>query len=456
MKKIPLGPVIVELIGPSGSGKSAFAQSFAVHDKYEVVSSDALRERFAGDRRRQDRNDLVYNEFDRQICMRLEQGKRVVADATHIRDTSRRRTAKLARKYGAKVVYVVFDRSITAKYHKAGWRADVRIGGKSLIDRDQEGFDANIGKILSGDAGLADVVIDTRTEEFDVVMPLSRSDPTLTPEQAVLADITSRGYQGILYVGDIHGNLIGLQKMIDLARRLNLFLFTMGDLVDYAPGTIAVADLFAELMFQGEAGGILGNHERKMLRYVTKERIEGIYANEGGFQGELSHGNDVTVNQIKAKTDRERWRWETRFIGMCELLPHFVRMPRYYFVHGAATPKMLQADEFWFNRNTKEETYAMYGQVSGHDKDNPLRCYDWLDEIPPGMTVVIGHDCLCQTEPFVKRGALGGRLVALDTGSSKPDRAPNGRLSAMALDIDYHKKDGWKLVNEQFYSDVDL
>src|ERR1051326_1142327 len=164
MKKIPLGPVIVELIGPSGSGKSAFAQSFAVHDKYEVVSSDALRERFAGDRRRQDRNDLVYNEFDRQICMRLEQGKRVVADATHIRDSARRRTAKLARKYGAKVIYVVLDRSIAAKFHTAGWRADVKVGGKGLIERDDEVFLANRQKILAGDSGLADLVIDTRKD----------------------------------------------------------------------------------------------------------------------------------------------------------------------------------------------------------------------------------------------------------------------------------------------------
>src|ERR1044071_5839854 len=111
MKKITQGPTLVVLIGPSGSGKSSFAHHFKVHDPYSVVSTDELRIEFTGDIRRQDKNDLVMNEFDRRICMRLEQGKRVIADATHIRNSARRRTAKLARKYGARVIYVVFDRS---------------------------------------------------------------------------------------------------------------------------------------------------------------------------------------------------------------------------------------------------------------------------------------------------------------------------------------------------------
>jgi len=455
MKKIPVGAALIVLIGPSGSGKTTFATQFSPH---EVVSTDALRVELTGDHRRQDMNDLVFNEFDRRISMRLEMGGRVVADATHIRDSTRRRTAKLAQKYGAKVVYVVFDRSIAAKLHKAGWRADVRVDGKELIVRDDETFEANERKILAGD-GIADVVIDTRRDEWDFVNPLARTDPTLSPEQAVLADITGRveGYQGILFIGDVHGNTTGLLKLLELAEKKNLFPFSLGDLVDYAPGTIDVANRFADLMFQGKAAGVMGNHERKILRWIMQERIEGLFANDKGFTGELSHGNDVTVNQIKAMTDVDRLHFETRFIGMCRLLPHFARFPRYYAVHGAATPKMLDADEFAFNRNSKQEAFAVFGQTSGKTVDgNPERIYDWVEQIPPRMTVVVGHDCRCQTVPYVTRGAAGGQAVFLDTGSSKPDRFPHGRLSGMALDIEYQKREGFRLVNERFYSDVEL
>lgn len=452
-KKITLGPTLVILVGPSGSGKSTFAKQFPVS---EIVSADALREELLGDFRRQDANDLIMNEFDRRILLRLEAGLRVVADASHLRDSARKRTARLAAKFGANLIYVVIDRPLMAKMKTAGWRSNVRINGTELVVAHDATFNANIGKILNGD-GLGALVVDTRKEVPEIVVPLARD--TLDDARP-LYDIHSRGYNGILVVGDVHGNMSGLRRMIEFADKNKLFPLFMGDIVDYYPETLETADVVADMMFKGLAASVMGNHERKIFRYVTKERGEGVFATEGGYAGELSHGNDVTVNQLKvmgAASAADRLRWETRFIGMYGLMPHAIIFPRYFFTHGAANPRMLTMDVFRYPPDSVEESLAVFGETTGKVVNGiPERIYNWVNAIPPRQTVVVGHDCRCETYPFIAAGEAGGRAVFLDTGSSKPDRFPEGRLSAMALTIESKKKIGFVLENERFYSEMEI
>lgn len=447
---IPTGPTLVELVGPAAAGKSEFAKQFSPD---EAVSTDALRQEFAGDFRRQDRDDLVHAIFDQRICTRLEAGLRVVADATHIRDTDRRRTAKLAAKYGARVIYVVIDRPLTTKLKHAGWRENVYVNGKPLVIAHDDTFRANLNKILAGDS-IAHV-IDTRPGQVapDIVMPLSRES-----EQGTIMDIHSRGFKGIIFIGDLHGNIPGLRKLLNYAVENDLFMIFLGDIVDYHPDTLRAAEIVSDLIFRGDAASIFGNHEKKDLKVVLSERSQGIFATDNpGFRGELSEGNAVTINQLKAMLPEDRLKWETRFIGMCEQMPHMIRLPRYLAVHGAANTRMLSTNEFRFAPDSTEESLACYGETTGKLVDGfPERIYDWVDEIPPRQTVVVGHECRQQTYPLVQAGKAGGRAVFLDTGSSKPDRFPDGRLSGMILDIVLKKKDGFVLENERFVTEHDL
>jgi hypothetical protein len=452
--RITLGPTLAVLVGPSAGGKSTFAKQFRPN---EIVSSDALRHEYTGDFRRQDMNDVVMAEFDRRICTRLEAGLRVVADATHIKDSDRRRTARLAEKYGARLIYVVINRSLETKIKHAGWRSGIRINGKELVVAHDETFRANEGKILSGD-GLGATVVDARREIPYIVMPLAR-DPygTWPIEQCTIADIYSRGYQGILVIGDIHGNVPGLLSMMRYARENRLFLLSLGDVVDYHPETLKAADILASAMFRGEAAAVLGNHEKKIFRFVTKDRLDGLFATEKGFTGELSEGNEVTVNQLKAMMPEDRFKWETKFIGMCALMPHTYRFPRYFFVHGATNTRMLDATNFRFDEDSAEESLACYGETTGKKVNGfPERIYKWVNEVPPRQTVVVGHDCRSETYPLIVSGLAGGRAIFLDTGSSKPDRFPDGGLSGMVLEIDHKKKVGFVLENEKFVVERDL
>ncbi len=176
-----------------------------------------------------------------------------------------------------------------------------------------------------------------------------------------------------------------------------------------------------------------------------------------GYTGDLSEGNFTTTNQVKAMLVEDRLKWETRFLGLCATMPHYIRMPQWFFTHGAAGKKMFEATCFRFPFKSTEEGYALYGQTSGKIVLGfPERLYGWIEDVPPRINVVVGHDCRGDNEPLLQTGAAGGRVIFLDTGSSKLDRFENGHLSAMSLLIAERKKIGLLLENERFYDERTL
>ncbi len=65
---------------------------------------------------------------------------------------------------------------------------------------------------------------------------------------------------------------------------------------------------------------------------------------------------------------------------------------------------------------------ALYGEPTGRLKADgyPERSLRWVDRIPAGMTVYVGHDRRSgDGRPYVRRGAAGGQAIFLDTGAGK-------------------------------------
>ena len=181
MKVIPAAPALVILIGPTGAGKSTWAAKHFTED--EVIDTDAVRIEF-GEARGMSRDNLatlfksvweteeqqIIEEYHRRIKAGIDDEKRVVAEASHLRKEVRLKVANIGLTCNVPVIYVVFDRPREDKLKTAGWRAEAPIiNGLGIIDRYAKRFEANEADILCGDNISTITVIDTRSEGYHVV-----------------------------------------------------------------------------------------------------------------------------------------------------------------------------------------------------------------------------------------------------------------------------------------------
>ena len=137
------------MVGPSGAGKSTWIDTNNLGDM-SVVSSDSIRADLCGDFRDQSKNLRVFEAFHEIAVANLKNGIPVILDATHLRNADRIKSAKLVPE-DVPVRYVVIDRPLKAKIATAGWRAEVSVKGKTLIEFHDQVFKSNIKAILAGD-----------------------------------------------------------------------------------------------------------------------------------------------------------------------------------------------------------------------------------------------------------------------------------------------------------------
>ena len=223
------------------------------------------------------------------------------------------------------------------------------------------------------------------------------------------------GFDTLRVIGDVHGNLDGLQQAIQVPH--STFLLFLGDLIDYDPRGIEVVDIVYDLMMDGRAMSLQGNHEMKIANYVRRERTE------DGFQGKLTHGNQHTADALAAMNPQRRQEWEDKFLDLVSKSPDWVEIGRHMFTHGAVHPEMWGNQEMRGPKKkgkSKVSAYAMFGQTSGKFVDGyPERLYTWVDDLPHQHSAVVGHDIRSREAPMAVHGKGGGNALFLDTGSSK-------------------------------------
>ncbi len=414
MLKIPLHALVV-MVGPSGAGKSSFIEK--TFKPYEVVSSDGIRQELSGSFRNQHLNGVVFKEFYRRIKMKLEIGERVVADATHLKKKDRLKTAMIGVDMHVPVFYIVVDRPLEDKLATGGWRLDV----KGLIEKHHETFKGQEKDITSGD-NIA-TVIDTRTsveegaESVEVVEKFDFDN--------IVTNIKYRGFDGISVIGDVHGMTDDFKKHINDAKALNNLIVQLGDVVDYGPDAVGCVDLMYRLVVNGDAIFIIGNHERKLEKYLQQ-------AKEGKVRIQVKGGIEATVEQLNRLGETKREMFELKFATLMNHARHHVRIGNNLFVHASSTRAMWSTV---INRLVGfDENRAVFGEV---DKNIPLnedgfpnRLYNWIDEITEGHTAYVGHAYLDLVNPVTKMGKFGGRAIFVDTGSGK-----GGALSSINIPL---------------------
>ena len=95
-------------VGLPGSGKSTYAKNFIKDKNIEYLSSDELRAVYGKDETDQSVTSIVFGHIKRKVDEFLKDGKNVLVDATSVNRRERSDYINTAKKYGAKVIALVF------------------------------------------------------------------------------------------------------------------------------------------------------------------------------------------------------------------------------------------------------------------------------------------------------------------------------------------------------------
>lgn len=196
----------------------------------------------------------------------------------------------------------------------------------------------------------------------------------------------------VSFIGDVHGQYAGLQKLIPQCEGHLIF---MGDLIDRGPQSKEVVALVRELCASGQASCILGNHEFALVSSLGLPDYGVSYKADffaawcqiyGGFQTLASYNfGDPTMNEIREEMyDDLVWMYE---------LPWFIQDSQskyeYIAVHAGLNSrepldlqlKSLGHTQSWWNQQDMLPP-SIYEHERAHQ--NP-------PDLPKNTCVVSGH-----------------------------------------------------------------
>lgn len=368
MKTIPLNSLVF-LIGVDRNSLTLF-------DSHEYVDVNTIQDSLVGSAVRPDLESIFHYELERFVEIKLGLGQRVVIDSPDLPEHDRKLIAKNMRLLGFNVFNLVNP-------------------GSNICDASAETIViSQIGQIVAK-----------------------------LPDVDFMAAVKARGFDGITVVADVHGMLHPFQNAMAWAKHRNHYMILLGDLLDYGIDSLEVIEQAYQLVIRGHGEAIMGNHERKIYRYLQQ------MVNQGSSKMKLSHGNQVTVDRVMGLGTFEFERWVAKFFALVNMMRNHRVGGDFIFTHGAVMPEM------WTNFDQRLsgdlESAALFGEV---DKEKsklpgpPHRTYNWVDLIPGGKTAIVGHDIRGKFQPFTQENENGGKAIFLDTGCGK-----QGHLSTVDI-----------------------
>lgn len=381
--------------------------------EYEFKSILKTLYNMFGDDRRSDMYNFANNELLSSVDLSLSIGERVVLFGNYSGKNKRDPFIDIAKKYRVPVFYAIFNHSLydTSTSHAR---------------KQKEQFVNNYDLFTKGDGGTATVVI-VDEEDIHAINKFNGID--------TIKELRKRGFTGITQVSDAHGNYNSLVELSDWATSRGNILLSTGDIIDYGTENVRCINLVYDKLVRGNMITCMGNHERKIEKWIDSARFVARYGSSPS-ELRLSDGNNVTIREFNELSQKEFIIVTARLKTIINLSRHHYVFGNTMFVHAAADPKMFN------NTNTrllgKYETLALYGEIDNERKKDqhgyPTRLYNWVDRIPEGKQVIVGHDIRSYDMIQKYVGALGGIAYFTDTGCSK-----GGKLSSIDLTIDNDK-----------------
>lgn len=88
-----------------------------------------------------------------------------------------------------------------------------------------------------------------------------------------LSNFVKNNFDGMLVVGDVHGDYNSLLQAFAYSVSNNYFFMSLGDLVDRGPDPYHVVKHVHDAMKNSNAGFTIGNHDHKFRRFAKGSKV---------------------------------------------------------------------------------------------------------------------------------------------------------------------------------------
>lgn len=395
---------LVVLIGPSGSGKSSFARKH--FRPTEVLSSDYCRGLVSDDENALAATRDAFEVLHFIAAKRLKAGRLTVVDATNVQPEARKPLVALAREYHCLPVAIVLNLPERICQDRNKNRPD-RNFGPHVIRHQSDQLRRSL-RYLERE-GFRHTFILNSPEDVDA----------FTFERQKLWNNLREEHGPFDIIGDVHGCLGELRELLDalgyaarevadsnVGRRYQTTAPTgrkailLGDLVDRGPETAAVLRLAMDMVADGTALCVPGNHDMKLMKKLKGRDVQ------------VAHGLKESLEQL----DRETLEFRQEVVTILDdLVSHYVLDDGKLVVAHAGMKESMQG-----RGSGKVRDFAQYGETTGETDEYglPVR-WNWAAEYRGQAMVVYGHTPVLLPEWLnnticIDTGCVfGGALTAL-------------------------------------------
>lgn len=216
-----------------------------------------------------------------------------------------------------------------------------------------------------------------------------------------VTEINFCDFNNVIVVGDIHGDLNKLHSVLQWGNAYKSLFCFLGDIIDYGNNSIDAINVIHSLVMSGKAIMIMGNHEKKILKWAENKKTK------------LSEGNTITTTAINHLSNKQKTIILNKFRSLCARSRNIVEIDDFVLTHGAIHPS------YWSSMPNQKsiERYAYNGEIDTRSGMFKMS-YNWINCIPKGKTVIVGHDKRSNIAPL-NISTSGGNAIFLDTGCGK-------------------------------------
>ena len=384
-----------------------------------MLSSDFCRGLVSDDENAQEATNDAFDVLHYIARKRLAAGRLTVVDATNVQPEGRKPLVVLAREFHVLPVAIVLNLPEKLCHERNQNRPDRQFGPHVVRNQSQQ-----LRRSIRG----------LEREGFRHVFVLS------TPEEVSSVAITRQPLWNNLkhehgpfdIIGDVHGCYeelaalfvqLGYQiesgpagaKAIPPDGRRAIFV---GDLVDRGPKIPEVLRLVMNMVEDGTAFCVPGNHDMKLIRKLKGRDVQ------------LTHGLADSIEQL----DRETPEFKQAVVKFLDdLVSHYLFDDGKLVVAHAGMKEEMQG-----RGSGKVRDFALYGETTGETDEYglPVR-YNWAAEYRGKALVVYGHTPVAEPEWLnrtinIDTGCVfGGKLTAL--------RYPEKELVSVPAQQTYYK-----------------